>query len=68
MFIAHGEDDERVPISQAKELRKALKKSNHEHEWLTFDGEGHSLYKPENRTLRLTRLIAFFDRTLAPAP
>ena len=67
VFIAHGEDDRRVPLSQAKELRKALKKADHEHEWLTFDGEGHGLYKPENRALLLTRVIAFFDRTLPPA-
>ncbi|WP_293387114.1 S9 family peptidase [Nevskia sp.] len=68
VFIVHGEEDERVPFNQAKELRKALKKADHPHEWLAVEAEGHGFYKPENRTLFLTRLIAFLDRTLAAAP
>lgn len=68
VFIVHGENDHRVPFNQAKELRKALKKAGHPHEWLAIEGEGHGFFKPENRTQFLTRLIAFFDRTLAPAP
>lgn len=68
VFIAHGEEDLRVPFNQATALRKALKKADHPHEWLAVEGEGHGFFKPENRTLFLTRLIAFLDRTLAPAP
>jgi len=68
VFIAHGDVDQRVPFSQAKALRRALKEADHPHEWLAFEGEGHGIFKPENRTLFLTRLIAFFDRTLAAAP
>lgn len=68
VFIVHGEEDERVPFNQAKALHKALKKADHPHEWLAVEGEAHGFFKPENRALFLTRLIAFLDRTLAPAP
>ncbi len=68
VLIIHGEEDLRVPFSQAKALRKALKKADHPYEWLAVEAEGHGFFKPENRTLLLTRLVAFLDRTLAPAP
>lgn len=68
VFIAHGEQDERVPFTQAKALRKALFSRDRPYEWLPIAGEGHGFVVPENRTLFLTRLIAFLDRTLAPVP
>lgn len=67
VLIIHGEEDLRVPFSQAMALRKALKKADHPYEWLAVEGEGPGFFKPENRTLLLTGLVAFLDRTPAPA-
>ena len=48
IFIAHGEDDVRVPMCQAKALTKALKKAGKEFVYMTRD-EGHGYQKLENR-------------------
>lgn len=64
VFIVHGEEDRRVPFSQATALRKALIQRQHPHEWMAKKGEGHGFFKPENREEFLTRLVAFLDQHL----
>ncbi len=67
VLIVHGTDDERVPFSQAKQLRWALDQRDHPYEWLVKGGEGHGFYRLENRPDFLTRLVAFLDLYLAPS-
>ena len=47
-LIVHGEADNRVPISQSKELFTALKTNNVPVKFLSFFNEGHSIYRPQN--------------------
>ncbi|WP_293373692.1 S9 family peptidase [Nevskia sp.] len=67
VFIVHGEEDVRVPFSQATALRKALDRRQHPYQWMAKKGEGHGFAKPENREEFLTRLVAFLDQHLKAA-
>mgnify|MGYP000577218386 CR=1 FL=1 len=64
IMIAHGEDDERVPFSNAKALRKALDKMHHPYEWMAKEGEGHGFRKMDNRVEFYTKLLEFLDRNI----
>lgn len=48
VFIAHGEDDVRVPMCQGKAMKKALEEAGKDFVWMTRD-EGHGYQKLENR-------------------
>ena len=67
VLIVHGEDDLRVPYSQAKQLRKALDARHLPYEWLIKAHEGHGFYKPENRIEQFETELRFLNRYLAPA-
>jgi dipeptidyl aminopeptidase/acylaminoacyl peptidase len=59
LLIAHGSDDENVPLSQSKKLHEALKKANKPHSYIVYEGEGHGFDKPENATTFLERVDEF---------
>lgn len=59
LLIAHGADDENVPLSQSKKLHEALTKANKQHSYVVYDGEGHGFDKPENATAFLERVDEF---------
>lgn len=61
VFIVHGKRDERVPYSQATQLREALDKRKHPYEWLVKSDEAHGFYRVEARVELYERLLAFFD-------
>lgn len=67
VMIVHGEDDDVVPVSQAKALRKALDARKYPYELLIKPGEGHGFYLPKNREEFYTRLLAFLDRNIGTA-
>ncbi|KFZ37543.1 peptidase S9 [Shewanella mangrovi] len=58
LFIVHGEEDKRAPISQAYALKKALDDIQYPYEWMVKANEGHGFYKEEN-------IREFYDRSLA---
>ncbi|HWY24533.1 MAG TPA: prolyl oligopeptidase family serine peptidase, partial [Nevskia sp.] len=64
VMIVHGEQDRRVPIAQAKALRKALEERHRPYEWLTRPGEGHGFYLPENKQDFYVKLLAFLDKNI----
>ena len=64
LMLVHGEEDTRVPYSQAKALRAALDERHYPYEWLAKPGEGHGFYKPENRLEFYQKLLAFLDRNI----
>ena len=59
LLIAHGTEDETVPISQSKKLHEALTKANKPHSYIVYEGEGHGFNKPENATAFLERVDEF---------
>lgn len=58
ILLLHGEEDERVPISHGKKMRRALEENGKVVEWVEFPGEGHSLHY-------LVSIRKFFETTLA---
>lgn len=66
VMIAHGEEDKRVPIAQAKALRKALDERHYPYEWLVKSGEGHGFYLPQNRLDLYVKMLAFLDKNIGP--
>jgi dipeptidyl aminopeptidase/acylaminoacyl peptidase len=64
LLIAHGDNDPRVPIHEARQLYDAMKKLNRPVEILTFPDEGHGFRKEKNRITFAETLAAFFDRHL----
>ena len=68
VMIAHGEQDARVPFSQAEALRDALKARQYPFEWLTYPTEGHGFYKLEHREAFYTKLLAFIGQHIGGQP
>jgi dipeptidyl aminopeptidase/acylaminoacyl peptidase len=66
LLIAHGSDDENVPLSQSKKLHEALTKAKKPHSYVVYEGEGHGFDKPQNATAFLERVDEFL-RTNNPA-
>lgn len=66
VLIAHGTADKRVPFSQAKILRGALKKRDKAYEWAEYKDEGHGFYKEANHEDFLKRSIEFLDKHIGP--
>lgn len=64
VFIAHGELDQRAPVSQAEALMKALEARRYAYEKLIKPDEEHGFYDVKNRVDFFTRLIAFLDRNI----
>lgn len=63
LLVGHGEDDNRVPVSQAKKLVAALKAAgNSNFEYKIYPGEGHGFADPANRQDWFDRLDAFLAR------
>ena len=67
VLIAHGGEDQRVPIKHAKLMEKALKKAGKPVETLYIDSEGHGFFKPEHRVQLYQLVLEFLGRQI-PAP
>ena len=66
VLIIHGEDDKRVPIKNAEEMRDALQKAGKTVEWMTRPKEGHGFYKEENNVDRYKITATFLEKYLGP--
>ena len=62
LLIAHGEQDERVPIGHAKRLMKALDAHGKAYQWLPLPYADHSLSDLPSRALFTTEWLRFIDR------
>ena len=63
LLIIHGADDKRVPLAQAKFLRKQLDAIGKDYEWMVRD-EGHGFTQYENRVDMYRTMLAFLDRNI----
>ena len=61
LFIVHGEEDARVPVDHARELRKRLQAAGIPAQYMEKANEGHGFYKAENRADFFEALLAFLD-------
>lgn len=64
LFLIHGENDPRVPLSESRQIHEALTRSGIPCELLVYSDEGHGLHKLANRLDAYPRAAAFLDATL----
>jgi len=67
VYIFHGNLDARVPVSQSRGLKKALKKQKKKFQYKEYKGEGHWYMEEKNRLDFYKRALKFFDKHLKKA-
>ena len=65
LFIVHGANDPRVPLSEAEQIHAGLLRRGLECELVVYRDEGHGLAKRASRTDALQRAFGFLARHLA---
>jgi dipeptidyl aminopeptidase/acylaminoacyl peptidase len=65
LFIIHGANDPRVPLSEAQQIHAAMTERGRECELLVYSDEGHGLAKRVNRADAVPKAVAFLARHLA---
>ena len=65
LFIIHGANDPRVPLSEAEQIHTALSARGRECELHVYPDEGHGLAKRASRADSLPKAIAFLARQLS---
>ena len=65
LFLIHGANDPRVPLSEAEQLHAELTSRGRECELLVYADEGHGLAKRANRLDAVPKALAFLARHLA---
>ena len=64
LFVIHGRNDPRVPVSEAEQLEATLRARGVPCELVIYENEGHGLSRLENRLDAYPRAIAFLVRVL----
>jgi len=64
LFVLHGENDPRVPVSEAHQLVAAAREHVPVRE-LVFEDEGHGLSKLANRVEAYGAIVSFLDEHVA---
>jgi dipeptidyl aminopeptidase/acylaminoacyl peptidase len=64
LLVLQGENDPRVPRSEAEQVVKALKEGGKPHEYHVYPGEGHGFRTTENRIDALRRSLDWFEQHL----
>jgi dipeptidyl aminopeptidase/acylaminoacyl peptidase len=69
-LIQHGENDKRVPIANAYELRQALEDRGVPVEMVVYKGFGHGITKPKSQRAVMTHNLGWFNHYIFgdPAP
>jgi dipeptidyl aminopeptidase/acylaminoacyl peptidase len=65
LFIQHGANDPRVPLSESQHIHRVLTEKGIPCELVVYEDEGHTIEKLANRIDCFTRAVAFLDRVLA---
>jgi dipeptidyl aminopeptidase/acylaminoacyl peptidase len=64
LLVAHGENDPRVPVGEARQIIKAIQDNGGVVDSLIFPDEGHGVSKQPNTIKLYTKMVEFFDRYL----
>jgi dipeptidyl aminopeptidase/acylaminoacyl peptidase len=64
LFVIHGANDPRVPLSEAEQVAAAVRANGVEVELVVYDDEGHGLAQRANRLDAYPRAIDFLGRVL----
>jgi dipeptidyl aminopeptidase/acylaminoacyl peptidase len=65
LFLEHGRNDPRVPVSESEYIHAMLTEKGIRTELVIYDDEGHMLEKVANRIDAFTRAVAFLDEVLS---
>jgi dipeptidyl aminopeptidase/acylaminoacyl peptidase len=68
LFVIHGANDPRVPLSEAEQLHTSLTERGVPCELLVYGDEGHGLQKLVNQLDAYPRAVEFLEEVLTPAP
>ena len=66
-LLLQGEDDTTDPIGQSQQFYRGLKRYGVESDLVLYPREPHGLREERHLTDRLTRILAWYDKYLAPA-
>ncbi len=66
LFVIHGANDPRVPVSEAEQIVARLRELGRPVEYLRFEDEGHGLVKIPNQIKGYGAAVEFLVRRLAP--
>jgi dipeptidyl aminopeptidase/acylaminoacyl peptidase len=64
LMITHGEQDRRVPIAQAEQYYRALRKRGVETVFIRYPREGHGIAEPNHQIDLVRRQLEWFDKHL----
>jgi len=64
LFIEHGRNDPRVPVSESEAIHDELVSRGVRSELVIYEDEGHMVEKLENRVDAFERAVAFLDEVL----
>ena len=67
LFIQHGANDPRVPLSESEEIARVLQAKGVRCELVVYPDEGHSIAKLSNRIDSFERMTAFLEEVVPPA-
>jgi dipeptidyl aminopeptidase/acylaminoacyl peptidase len=67
LFIEHGRNDPRVPVSESEAIHAELVERGVRCELVIYEDEGHMVEKLANRIDSFERAVAFLDEVLEPA-
>ena len=65
LFIIHGANDPRVPLSEAEQMESKLQELGREVELLVYEDEGHGLSKLENKIDAYSKMVNFLGRQIS---
>lgn len=68
LFVAHGANDPRVPVSEAEQIVSALRQRGIPVEYLRFDDEGHQFTKRANQLVTYPAIARFLEKYLGGNP
>ena len=68
LFLIHGANDPRVPLSEAEQIHAAMTSRGRECHLLVYGDEGHGLAKRANRADAVPQAATFLARHLAVQP
>ncbi|MCS6626366.1 S9 family peptidase [Roseibacterium beibuensis] len=67
VLLIHGGEDDVVPVSQSRDMDRALRRAGKDVRLVVLEGEGHSDWSTRNNTILLTEIEAFLGRHLPAA-
>ena len=64
LMVIHGANDPRVPVAEADQIVRAVRRRGGDVEYLRFPDEGHGIQRLSNRITAYQRMARFLDRVL----